>query len=124
MAVRSILLAMFTVALLIELQIQAAETQKAEAPKLAGLTFVSKDKTEMGNSPAGPVMGNSKLMFTENKVRWRYSDVVESFDYTIEGEGKISATSSMRKKPLEGKFDAAKKELTWDGKIYTLEEKK
>jgi hypothetical protein len=98
----------------------AVEARAAEPPKLEGLTFVSKEKMEVGRGVNGPAMGNWKLTFKETKVSWRYSDVVESFDYTVDADGKISATSGMRKnKPIGGQYDAEKKELTWDGKVYT-----
>jgi hypothetical protein len=97
----------------------APATAPAEPVKLAGLTFVSVDKHEVGRGVGGPAMGTWSLRFSDKTVSWHYSDVVESLKYTVTADGKIEATSAMRNGAKRtGQYDAATKELTFDGAKY------
>jgi hypothetical protein len=96
--------------------------KEAAGPKsLAGMSFVSKEKREVGRGVNGPAMGTWSLRFTETTVRWRYSDVVETLRYTLEPDGTITTNGSMRPGSIKAHYFPDRKEIQWDGVDYKVE---
>jgi hypothetical protein len=94
-------------------------TKEPASPKnLAGKSFVSKEKHEVGR---GAAMGTWSLRFTETSVSWRYSDVVETFRYTLAPDGTITTSGSMRPGSVKARYFPDRNEIEWDGAAYKAE---
>jgi len=100
----------------------AGEKDPAQPPattNLAGMTFVSVEKREVGLGPKGPAMGYWQLSFSGQTVSWRHSDVSEAMSYAMAADGTIEAKrTSGRGNPIKAKYDAAKKEIVWENLTY------
>ena len=104
---------------------EAATTEPSSqpaAPKLAGTTFLSVSKHEVGMPPPGGAspMGNWRLRFTDKEVHWQHSDMVELMTYTVSSDGTITANrrAGLTGKPIVAKYDPQKKQVQWEGEWY------
>lgn len=78
-------------------------------------TFTSVNEYEVGETPHGVAMGNWKVSFERDAVKYRYSDISSSGTFNCDPkEGEI--TSSL----LNGKayYFASRGVLLWGGKWY------
>lgn len=83
---------------------------------LNGSAFRSIAKLEIGEGPnGGAVLGTWSIGFRGNQFTWDYSDVQQSGTYTCT-DGSIIAQAY--KRTIEGRIDAERKILTWDGIEY------
>lgn len=87
---------------------------------LDGLEFRSLYKFEIGALPTGPVTGYRKLKFHKGEFTYIPSDGIETGPYEWDPKtGKVEG-KSLSEKVFKGKYDQAKKILTWEGVKYKI----